>query len=55
MVTLPETNIALEKWWLEDYSPFGMVYFQGSNFQGVLDGENMGVARWASIIVYMEL
>ena len=27
--TLPKFNIAPEKWWLEDYFPFGMVYFQG--------------------------
>ena len=29
VVTLPKFNIAPEKWWLEDYFPFGMVYFQG--------------------------
>ena len=28
-VTLPETNIAPENGWLEDYFPFGMAYFQG--------------------------
>ncbi len=29
-ITLQETNIfAPEKWWLEDYFPFGMAYFQG--------------------------
>ena len=27
--TLPKFNVAPEKWWLEDYSPFRMVYFQG--------------------------
>ena len=27
--TPPKFNIALEKWWLDDYFPFGMVYFQG--------------------------
>ena len=27
--TLPETNIAPENWWLEDYFPFGMAYFRG--------------------------
>ena len=27
--TLPETNIAPENGWLEDYFPFGMAYFQG--------------------------
>ena len=27
--TLPKFNIAPEKWWLEDYFPFGLVYFQG--------------------------
>ena len=27
--TLPETNIAPENGWLEDYFPFGMTYFQG--------------------------
>ena len=27
--TLPKFNIAPEKWLLEDYFPFGMVYFQG--------------------------
>jgi len=26
--TLPKFNIAPQKWWLEDYFPFGMVYFQ---------------------------
>ena len=25
----PEVNIATQKWWLEDYFPFGMAYFQG--------------------------
>ena len=28
-LTPPKFNIAPEKWWLEDYFPFGMVYFQG--------------------------
>ena len=28
--TLPETNIAPENGWLEDYFPLGMAYFQGS-------------------------
>ena len=27
--TLPGTNIAPEKRWLEDYFPFGIPYFQG--------------------------
>ena len=27
--TLPETNIAPENGWLEDYFPFGMACFQG--------------------------
>ena len=27
--TLPETNIAPENGWLEDYFPFGKAYFQG--------------------------
>ena len=27
--TLPETNIAPENWWLEDYFPFGKANFQG--------------------------
>ena len=27
-ITLPETNIAPEKWWLEDEFPFGKPYFQ---------------------------
>ena len=27
--TSPKFNIAPEKWWLEDYFPFGMAYFQG--------------------------
>ncbi len=27
--TLPETNIAPKKQWLEDEFPFGMAYFQG--------------------------
>ena len=26
--TLPETNMAPENGWLEDYFPFGMAYFQ---------------------------
>ena len=26
--TLPETNIAPENWWLEDYLPFEMANFQ---------------------------
>ena len=26
--TLPETNIAPENWWLEDYFPFGKAFFQ---------------------------
>ncbi len=26
--TLPETNIAPEIWWLEDYFPFRIAYFQ---------------------------
>ena len=31
-ITLPKFNVAPEKWWLEDYYPFRMVYavyFQG--------------------------
>ena len=28
-LTLPETNIALENQWLEDYFPFAKQYFQG--------------------------
>ncbi len=28
-ITLPETNIASENWWLEYYFPFGKAYFQG--------------------------
>ena len=28
--TLPETNMAPENGWLEDYFPVGMTYFQGS-------------------------
>ena len=28
-ITLPETNIAPENQWLEDYFPFGKPYFQG--------------------------
>ena len=28
-ITLPETNIAPEKWWLEYYFPIGKVTFQG--------------------------
>ena len=27
--TPPKFNIAPEKWWLEDYFPFGKAYFQG--------------------------
>ena len=27
-ITLPETNIAPENGWLEDYFPFGKAYFQ---------------------------
>ena len=27
-ITLPETKIAPENWWLEDEFPFGMAYFQ---------------------------
>ncbi len=27
--THPKFNIAPEKWWLEDYFPIGMAYFQG--------------------------
>ncbi len=27
--TIPETNIAPENGWLEDYFPFGKAYFQG--------------------------
>ena len=27
--TPKKTNIAPEKWWLEDYFPFGKAYFQG--------------------------
>ena len=26
--TLPETNLAPENWWLEDYFPFGEAHFQ---------------------------
>ena len=29
IITLLETNIAPECWWLEDEFPFGMAYFQG--------------------------
>ena len=29
MITLPETNMAPSKWWLEDYFPIGKVTFQG--------------------------
>ena len=29
--TPPRFNIAPEKWWLEDYFPFGMAYFSGAN------------------------
>ena len=36
--TLPETNIAPENGWLEDYFPFGKRYFQG---QTVSFGESM--------------
>ena len=33
--TLPETNIAPENGWLEDYFPIGEAYFQGlRQFQG---------------------
>ena len=28
-ITPPKFNIAPEKWWLEDESPFGKAYFQG--------------------------
>jgi len=28
VITLPETNIAPENGWLEDYFPFGKAYFQ---------------------------
>ena len=28
-LTLPETNMAHENWWLEYYFPFGKGYFQG--------------------------
>ena len=27
--TPPKINIAPEKWWLEEYFPFGMVFFEG--------------------------
>ena len=45
--TLPKFNIALEKRWLEDYFPFGMVHFQGLclNFKGV--------CPYPSIIYYL--
>ena len=29
MVTLPETNMAPENWWLEDVFPIENDYFQG--------------------------
>ncbi len=29
ILTLPETNIAPENWWLEYYFPIGEAYFQG--------------------------
>ena len=29
LIALPETNIAPENWWLEDYFPFGTTYSQG--------------------------
>ena len=29
ITTPPKFNIAPEKWWFEDYFPFGMAYFQG--------------------------
>ena len=39
-ITPPKFNIASEKWWLEDESPFGKAYFQGLcymlNFRGVI-------------------
>ena len=36
MYTLPETNIAPENWWLKEYFPFAMAYFQWlCEFQGV--------------------
>ena len=28
-ITLPETNMAPENWWLEDVFPIGNAYFQG--------------------------
>lgn len=28
--TLPQANMASEKWWLEDYVPFDMVRSQGT-------------------------
>ena len=28
MTTPPKINIEPENWWLEDYFPFGMAYFQ---------------------------
>ena len=29
LLTIPKLNIDPENWWLEDFFPFGMVYFQG--------------------------
>ena len=33
LATLPETNIAPENGWLEDWFPFGMAYFRGLCFR----------------------
>ena len=32
IITLPETNIAPENWWLEDYFPFRKANVQGARF-----------------------
>jgi len=36
IITPPKFNIAPEKWWLEDYFPFGKAFFRAMlNFRGV--------------------
>ena len=48
---IPKFDIASEKWWLEDYFPFGMAYFQGLcyiNFQG-----GISIYKYISIYIYL--
>ena len=52
--TLPETNVAPEIWWLEDYFPFGKTYFQvqvvsfrEGSFSTILPAKPQALCNWS--------